>query len=159
MAVIRNCILPDDLAYDIPQDQWARFLPNGLLEFGVTDVGQTLAGKFQTISFRRTPPQHVGSGRAIALLESAKWLSPFRAAVPGTVVAVNKELLGRPALVNFDPYGDGWVLRLRPDEPLPWIRGDAAREEYSLRLQQTFRSVAGVNDDFWCVHCSDWDAT
>lgn len=157
MAIIRNCNLPDDLAYDVPQDQWARLRADGTLEFGVTDVGQTLAGKFQTISFRRTGPEPVAAGRTIALLESAKWLAPFRAVVPGTLLEVNQELLHRPALVNLDPYGQGWVLRMAPDTELDWPTGEVAHKEYGLRLRQTFRSVAGINEDFWCVHCSDWD--
>lgn len=156
MATIRNCHLPDDLAYNIAHHQWARVLPDGDVEFGITDVGQTLAGKFQFVSFRRQPPDRVGAGKVLALLESAKWLSPFSAVVAGEVTAVNSDLLERPGLINYEPYGLGWVLRFRPDEPLPWPRGEQAQAAYAERLEGTFRSVAGINDDFWCVHCADW---
>jgi glycine cleavage system H protein len=156
MARIRNCDLPDDLAYDVEHDQWARALPSGELEFGLTDVGQTLAGKFQFVSFLRQPPAPVPRGKGIALLESAKWIAPFRAAVPGELTAVNTSLLERPALINVEPYGGGWVLRFRPGEPLPWPRGEEAQAAYAARLEGTFRSVAGINEDFWCVHCADW---
>lgn len=156
MAVIRNCTLPDDLAFDIEHDQWARALPDGVFEFGITDVGQTLAGRFQFVSFLRHPPDRVKAGKGIALLESAKWLAPFRAVAPGEVVAVNTGLLDKPGLLNVSPYEDGWVLRFRPDGPLAWPRGEQAHAAYADRLEGTFRSVAGVNEDFWCVHCTDW---
>ena len=49
------------------------------------------------------------------------------------------------------------MLRFRPDEPLPWSRGEEAQAAYAARLDGTFRSVAGINEDFWCVRCSDWN--
>lgn len=156
MTVIRNCNLPDDLAYNIDHDQWARKLPDGTVEFGLTDVGQTLAGKIQCVSFMRRPVERVPSGKGLALVESAKWLAPFRAYVSGEVAAVNDALLERPALINVDPYESGWVVRFRPDEPLPWPIGEEAHTAYATRLEGTFRSVAGINEDFWCVHCADW---
>lgn len=156
MTVVRNCEIPDDLAYDVEHDQWGRELPGGDVEFGITDVGQTLAGKFQFVSFLRRPPDRVRQGRGLALLESAKWIAPFRAVVPGELVAINTQLLERPSLINVEPYDSGWVLRFRPDEPLPWPRGEQAQAAYAARLEGTFRSVAGVNEDFWCVRCSDW---
>lgn len=157
MTVVRNCNLPDDLAYDVEHDQWARELPDGTIEFGLTDVGQTLAGKFQSVSFLREPADRVKSGKGLALLESAKWLAPFRAYAPGELAAVNETLLETPMLINVDPYERGWVLRFRPDEPLPWLRGEEAQAAYFHRLEGTFRSVAGINEDFWCVHCADWN--
>lgn len=158
MATIRNCRLPEDLFYDVEHDQWARVLPNGVVEFGLTDPGQTLAGKFQCVSFLRKPQDRVPAGKGLAMLESAKWLAPFRATADGEVVAVNAELLDKPMLVNVDPYDDGWVVRFLPDKPLDWLHGQPAQEAYATRLEGTFRSVAGINDDFWCVHCADWSA-
>ncbi len=156
MTFVRNCELPDDLAYDVEHDQWARDLPGGDVEFGITDVGQTLAGKFRFASFLRHPPSRVPQGKGLALLESAKWITPFRAVASGELVAINTSLLERPSLINVDPYGGGWVLRFRPDEHLPWLRGEQAQAAYAARLSGRFWSIAGVNEDFWCVRCSDW---
>lgn len=50
-----------------------------------------------------------------------------------------------------------WVVAYEPAEPVEWLGGEAAQVAYSERLKRTFRSVQGVNDDFWCVHCNDWD--
>ena len=52
--------------------------------------------------------------RACAVVESVKAASDLYAPVAGTVVAVNEALKQSPELVNTDPYGSGWMLRLRP---------------------------------------------
>ena len=57
------------------------------------------------------------AGRSFATIESGKWVGPARAAFAGTVVAVNDALIRRPSLANRDPYGQGWMLIARPDDP------------------------------------------
>lgn len=156
MGTMKNCELPDELLYDVEHDLWGR-VEGEEVWIGLTDVGQTLAGKIRFVSYLRKPGDTTAASKALALLESAKWLAPIRAAVPGTLLAVNEELLAHPLLVNLDSYGSGWVVRFRPAVPLPWLTGEAAQEAYAQRLKRTFRSVAGVNEDFWCVHCNDWD--
>ena len=158
--VIKNCNLPRDLYYDVEHDMWARKESNGDVSLGLTDVGQTAVGKLQIISFTRRAQmigQRLEAGHTIALLESAKWVGPVRLPVPGILIRVNTDLLTHPLWVNLEPYGNGWVVVFRPDEEIPWMHGEKARDAYAQRLTQTFRSVAGVNDDFWCVHCNDWD--
>lgn len=164
MATIRNCELPDDLLFDVPRDLWAR-AEAGEITLGLTDVGQTRAGHIQLVSFtRRARSGHVERGESIAVLESAKWVGPVTSPVAGEVVGLNERLLGRPKLINLDPYGEGWIARLRPSIPdldaaLPdeWSSGPEALARYRDKLGQPFRSVSGVDEDFWCVHCSEWD--
>ena len=157
VTTVRNCRLPDDLYYDVDRDVWAQVRPGGRLRLGLTDPGQTLAGKIQIVSFPKPVGRRLVPEKALALLESAKWLAPMRVPVDADIVEVNKELLVHPLLVNLDPYGKGWVVEVRVEGTLPWPTGQVAIAEYKVRLQKTFRSVAGVNDDFWCVHCNDWD--
>ena len=83
MPIIRNCILPDDLYYDVESDLWARFEASGLVTLGLTDVGQSRAGRILVITVRRP----VGA-------------------------EVNDEVLKRPSLMNEGFYGEGWLLRL-----------------------------------------------
>ena len=164
MATIRNCELPDDLLYDVGRDLWARAMA-GELVLGLTDVGQTRAGHIQLVSFtRRARGGHVDRGESIAVLESAKWVGPLTSPLAGDVVGLNERLLERPKLINLDPYGEGWIARLRPsasdlDAALPdeWESGPMAVARYDHKLRQPFRSVSGVDEDFWCVHCSEWD--
>jgi glycine cleavage system H protein len=158
VGVIKNCILPDHLLYDVDADIWAEVQDDGSVRFGRSDVGQTFAGKMHVISFPRTPiGSMVARSRSLALLETSKWVGAIRAPVPGELMAINTTLLEHPLWVNLEPYGRGWVVQYRPSEPIPWLTGQEAQDAYAQRLKRTFRSVAGINDDFWCVHCNDWD--
>ncbi|MHB8294018.1 MAG: hypothetical protein ACYDH5_05215 [Acidimicrobiales bacterium] len=181
MTVMRSCRLPDELFYDVERDLWAEVSSDATLRMGLTDVGQTAGGKLQAVSFPRLA-SHLASpvpaGRSLAMMESAKWVGVIRAPLAGTLQEVNADLVDHPLLVNLDPYGRGWVVKFAPElspeggapELSPgggvvpaalasagWMTGAAAMDAYRRRLAGTFRSVAGVNDDFWCVHCNDWD--
>lgn len=157
---MKGCFLPVDLLYDVEHDLWARHEDDGVVRIGLTDVGQTAGGKLQVVSFPKAE-QRVGSrlptDKTIALMESAKWLGPIRLPVPGLLVAVNDVLREHPLWVNLEPYGRGWVVAFRPEADIPWLSGEPAALAYRERLRRTFRTVAGVNEDFWCVHCNDWD--
>jgi glycine cleavage system H protein len=59
---------------------------------------------------------HVAAGDSFGEIESTKSVSDIYAPVGGTVVEVNTELESAPELVNRDPYGEGWICILRPDD-------------------------------------------
>jgi glycine cleavage system H protein len=61
--------------------------------------------------------KEVVQGKAIASIESGKWVGRIYAIVSGEVVEVNEELEDEPTLLNTDPYGDGWVLKIRMENP------------------------------------------
>jgi glycine cleavage system H protein len=165
VTTIRNCVLPDDLLYDVGHDLWARREADGSLVIGLTDVGQSRAGHMQVVSFtRRARAGSIDRGDSVAVLESAKWVGPVVSPVGGTIEGLNEVLIGRPKLINLDPYREGWIVRLRPanqgradgtDEG--WTVGQLALALYEDKLRLPFRSVAGVDEDFWCVHCNEWD--
>ncbi len=158
MVSVKNCLLPEGLLYDVDNDVWAKEFLDGSIKMGITDVGQTAVGKIRYVSFPKSnQDRKVQPNKSLALLESAKWVGPIRSPEAGIVLARNEELLEHPLLVNLEPYGKGWVIHFMPDKPLNWLREEAAIEAYKKRLSRTFRSVAGVNDDFWCIHCNDWD--
>ncbi len=54
-------------------------------------------------------------GKSAGTVESGKWVGPVTAPVNGTVVEVNPALKSRPGLLNSDPYGEGWFLKLKPE--------------------------------------------
>lgn len=165
MTTIRNCNLPDELLYDVERDLWTRPEPDGSVSLGLTDVGQTRAGQIMVISFtRRALAGPVGRGESVAVIESAKWVGPVTSPVTGAVVETNQALLTRPRLINLDPYLRGWIVRIEPgaeeaagDWSARWLRGPAAVERYAAKMALPFRSVAGVDEDFWCVHCNEWE--
>ncbi|MGD1012052.1 MAG: glycine cleavage system protein GcvH [Acidimicrobiales bacterium] len=114
MTIVNNCNLPEDLYYVVGKHVWARF-EDGLVTVGMTDVAQNMAKTIIAVT-----PKAVGKvvqkGRNIATVESGKWVGPVPAPVSGEIVAVNEALAASPSRVNSDPYGAGWVARLRPSD-------------------------------------------
>ena len=62
------------------------------------------------------PGRHVNAGETCAVVESVKAASDVYSPVSGEVVAGNADLGGQPELINSDPYGAGWIMRVRPDD-------------------------------------------
>ncbi len=60
--------------------------------------------------------RHVNAGEVIAVVESVKAASDVYSPLAGEVVAGNADLGGQPELINQDPYGAGWLMRIRPDD-------------------------------------------
>jgi glycine cleavage system H protein len=58
------------------------------------------------------------AGEACAVVESVKAASDVYCPVAGTVIAVNEALAKAPELINQDPYGAGWIMRLKPSGPV-----------------------------------------
>ena len=114
MASARGCNLPDELLYDVDNHIWYQEQPDGNVKLGMTTVATAMAG--QLVAFT---PKKVGrsveAGKSCATVESGKWVGPAKSAVAGSIVAVNEDLAGKPALANEDPYGAGWLVVLKPD--------------------------------------------
>jgi glycine cleavage system H protein len=81
----------------------------------VTDYAQDALGDIVFVTLPETG-SHVTAGQACGEIESTKSVSDLYAPVSGTVVERNESLDGAPELVNTDPYGDGWMMVIRPDE-------------------------------------------
>lgn len=113
MALVRGCSFPDELLYDVLRHVWYSPQADGLVRLGITRVGVALAREVLIFT-----PKRVGkpfeAGRAVATVESAKWVGSVRAGFAGTVEAINEALLAHAASVNVDCYGEGWMLVVRP---------------------------------------------
>jgi glycine cleavage system H protein len=86
---------------------------------GISDHAQEALGD---IVFVETSEEGkvVAQGEAVGVVESVKAASDIYAPVSGTIVAVNAALQGDPALVNKDPFGSGWLIKLAPSAPAEW---------------------------------------
>lgn len=115
MTDVRGCNLPEDLYYLVEKHVWARLEPTGVVRVGLTDVAQHLAKTIITVR-----PKAVGKTLARAqsagTVESGKWVGPVPAPVSGEIVEVNSALVAKPSLINTDPYGEGWLLVMRPSD-------------------------------------------
>jgi glycine cleavage system H protein len=108
--------LPGDLLYTT-EHEWLRREDDGSVTIGVTDHAQAALGDFVYVELPEVG-QDIDSGGDMAVVESVKAASDVYAPLDGSVVAVNEELADDPEKINADPYGDGWIVRLQPNESI-----------------------------------------
>jgi glycine cleavage system H protein len=104
--------VPADLRYT-ESHEWVRTLSDGTIEIGITDHAQHSLGD---LVFVEVPDagRTVKVGEACAVVESVKAASDVYAPVAGEITAGNSKLTAEPETVNAQPYGEGWLMRLRP---------------------------------------------
>jgi glycine cleavage system H protein len=86
---------------------------------GISDHAQEALGDIVFVELAEVG-KAVAQGEAIGVVESVKAASDIYAPLSGTVASVNAALQGDPALVNRDPYGAGWLLRIAPSKVSEW---------------------------------------
>lgn len=116
--------VPSDLKYT-KTHEWVRPEDNGTVVVGITDHAQAALGD---LVFVEVPEigREVSAGDACAVVESVKAASDIYAPLDGEVVEVNEALSDSPELINQNPYGDGWIMRLRVDGSLDGLLDAAA---------------------------------
>ena len=105
--------VPQELRYT-KSHEWVRTLPNGQLEIGITDHAQAALGDLVFVEVPQLD-RNVKAGEACAVVESVKAASDVYSPVSGRVTARNEELVQKPELLNSDPYGAGWLMRVQSD--------------------------------------------
>ncbi len=133
------CDIPEDLTYDVERDVWIRF-EGDCAVLGMTDVAQTRCGKIAAISFRDVGKK-IQQGKALATIESAKWVGPFPAPFSCEIVETNESSFSTNILLaNKEPYTTGWLVKVRPTnleaERDHLVTGEAAVEKYKARIQE-----------------------
>ena len=105
---------PDDLRYH-PEHDWAR-IEGDTATFGVTWYAQDALGE---VVFYEPPEvgKEVRKGEAYAEVESVKAVSDVYAPLSGEVTEVNSALAENPENINQDPYGDGWMVKVKLSDP------------------------------------------
>ena len=115
MANVRGCHLPDELLYDVENHIWYREMPDGNVKIGMTSVATAMAGPVVAYTPKKAG-RAVEAGKSCATIESGKWVGPAKSAAAGSVVATNEALTAKPSLANDDPYGEGWLVILKPND-------------------------------------------
>jgi glycine cleavage system H protein len=85
---------------------------------GITDFAQSQLGDVVFLELPN-PGRKLEAGESFGVVESVKAASDLYAPVSGRVAEVNDKLAGKPELINSDPYGDGWILKLDLSGELP----------------------------------------
>ena len=141
MPEVRGCDIPDHLHYWPEKHVWAS-LAGGIVTVGITDIAQKLAHNVLSAL-----PKDVGrpakKGKSLVTVESTKWVGPVTSPLDGEVVEANSLLTSDPGILNRDPYGEGWFVRIRPDD---WSRdsADLVTGEAGLAAYQAFLEAEGI---------------
>ena len=103
---------PSELKY-ASTHEWVR-IEGDLVVTGISDHAQDALGD---LVYVETPEvgQQITAGEQVGVVESVKTASDIHAPVSGTVVEINANLEDDPDFVNDDPYGKGWIYKIKPD--------------------------------------------
>ncbi len=103
--------IPDDLYYE-EHHYWARVEGDTVI-VGATDYTQKSAGEFVYVELPYEGDK-VEQGKPFATIESGKWTGRIYSPVSGEIVEVNEDLEDDYTMINQDPYGEGWIVKIKP---------------------------------------------
>lgn len=105
--------VPKSLKYS-RSHEWVR-QDDELITVGITDHAQTMLGDLVYVELPEVE-SNCEAGQEVAVVESVKAAADVYCPVSGEVVEINETLLENPQMINEDPYGKGWLMRIRPYE-------------------------------------------
>lgn len=101
---------PSDLKYT-KEHEWVKEESTGLVVFGITDFAQSALGDIVFASLPKIGTK-LNAGQTCGEVESTKSVSDIYTPVAGVVKEVNEKLANNPEILNSDPYGEGWMIKL-----------------------------------------------
>lgn len=131
MKKIEEIKLPEELRYSADHE-WVH--PEGdLVRIGITDYAQDQLGDVVYVELPAVGT-HFAQGAVFATVESVKAVSECVMPLAGKIAAVNGPLVEDPAVLNVNPYGDGWMVQATPDDPAA-VAALLTAEGYRTRLK------------------------
>ena len=100
---------PSDIRYTA-EHEWIR-VEGEEADVGITDYAQSELGEIVFVDVP-TIGEEVAQGEVFGSIEAVKTVSDLNIPVTGEVLAINEELDAQPELVNNDPYGEGWIIKI-----------------------------------------------
>ncbi len=127
----------EDLLYDAENNIWYRDNGDGTVTVGMTMVAAAMAGQLVAFTPRRAG-RAVQAGKSWATIESGKRVEPAKLAFDGEVSNANDALVANPKLANSDPYGAGWLVKVRPKgwaaARASLVSGTAVADRYKRKM-------------------------
>lgn len=115
--------------YYTPDHTWSKIGPDGNVSVGMDDFGQKTAGTITRIRVFSTG-HSVEQFKPFGSIETAKWTGPLSSPFSGTIKEVNQQVKADPKMINSDPYGKGWIIKITPakldDEINNLLTGESA---------------------------------
>lgn len=105
--------IPDDLKY-AKSHEWVKKLGDGTVVIGITDHAQEALGDLVFVEVPKAG-RKLAANEACAVVESVKAASDVYAPIAGEVIEGNAALANAPEILNQDPYGEGWMWKLKPN--------------------------------------------
>ena len=106
--------IPLNLQYT-KDHEWAK-IENGVATIGITDFAQGELGDIVFVEFLEVG-ESFNAGEVIGTIEAVKTVTDLFSPISGKIVAINEGLDNDPGKVNSDPYGDGWLVKIRLSDP------------------------------------------
>ncbi|MBC7593742.1 MAG: glycine cleavage system protein GcvH [Kineosporiaceae bacterium] len=123
-------MIPEDLYYS-QEHEWVR-IDDDIATIGITDFAQDALGDIVYVDLPAVGDT-IDAGSVIGELESTKSVSEIFAPIAGEIVARNDALDAGPEVVNSDPYGEGWLIKVRPSDENP-VEGLLESEAYAAMI-------------------------
>lgn len=106
---------PENLRYT-KEHEWVRLEDGNIAVIGITEFAQSELGDIVYVEIE-TQGQHLNAESVFGTVEAVKTVSDLFLPVTGTITEINPELNNKPELVNSDPYGAGWMIKIKVDSP------------------------------------------
>lgn len=115
--------------------EWARTDDDGLVTVGVTDYAQEQLGEIVYVELP-TSGEELTQDEPFGVIESTKSVSDLFAPLTGTVEESNTTLINSPQIINEDPYGDGWIMKVNAEslDELDELMSASEYEDYTSTL-------------------------
>ncbi len=125
--------IPGELRYT-KDHEWAR-LEGNTVTVGITDYAQD---ELSDIVYFEPPEvgKEVKQGDAIGTIEAVKTVADLYSPVSGKVIQINNSLSDDPSVINRDPYGEGWMVKIELSDPSEWDKLLTAEEYKKLLAEQ-----------------------
>ncbi|WP_417690953.1 glycine cleavage system protein GcvH [Pseudidiomarina sp.] len=107
--------IPKELKY-ASTHEWVRNEGDGVFTVGISEHAQDLLGDMVFVELPEVG-DNVAAGDDVAVAESVKAASDIYAPIGGEIIAINEDLEDAPETVNSDPYGDGWLFKIKAEDP------------------------------------------
>ena len=143
---VEGLAMPNGLAFH-PMHTWARAEDAQVAVVGIDDFARRLVGEIDHVVLPVTNVE-VENGQGCTLLRSGERIAPVGSPLEGEIVAVNHELLENPELISTDPYGKGWLYKIRSwrlaEQLGNLLGGGVARNWMELSAQRLRSSLGGL---------------
>lgn len=125
---------PSELRYS-KEHEWVKVLEDGTALIGISDYAQDQLHELVYVELPQVG-REVSQMEAIGTVESVKAVSDVYSPISGTILEVNNELQNSPELINQDPYGKGWIAKIKPKNLEAELRGLMDSEAYKKYIEK-----------------------